>query len=335
MRDLYNYVLTKTAAAAWQRALSAGTLGAKDLQRLAPHASPSNIAGIRSHLQTPGVELAGDALARYQHGAEARSKLKVLATPSGMLKNHQGIGPGVKSSIDGGQIGVSPQAGTTLRLMSGRGATKALAQGAMVSGKEIPQSLYSRLAEPGDRSLFASTAAHELAERQGMSAMGHGTLAANPVASHISVAPLLAERIGQRDSGALRTFDQLRATTGKDDPLVRKKLREMGMVANYTPPLGGRTHRSMEAYTAGMPVRDAAMNRYIYGGRITPTKEDAQTAARWGTRYDRVKKYLPEQTTKNIEEIREAYHKVLNRPLAFNKQDPAQVRALTGTYTSV
>lgn len=335
MRDLYNYVLTKTAAAAWQRALSAGTLGAKDLQRLAPHASPSNIAGIRSHLQTPGVELAGDALARYQRGAEARSKLKVLATPSGMLKNHQGIGPGVKPSIDGGQIGVSPQAGTTLRLMSGRGATKALAQGAMVSGKEIPQSLYSRLAEPVDRSLFASTAAHELAERQGMSAMGHGTLAANPVASHISVAPLLAERIGQRDSEALHLFDQLRATTGKDDPRVRKKLREMGMVANYTPPLGGRTHRTMETYTAGMPIRDAAMNRFTLGGRITPTREDAQTAARWGNRYDRVKKYLPNQTVKNLDELRSTYHEVLNRPLSFNKQDPAQARALTGTYTSV
>lgn len=335
MKTLYNDILTKTAAAAWQRALRAGTIGAAEIQRLAPHASPSNLAGVRSHLQTPGTELSGAALNRYQHGAEARSKLKVLASPSGMLKNHPTVGPGVIPSMEGGQIGVSTQVGTTLRLMSGRGATKAVAQGAMVSGKEIPQSLYSRLAEPGDRSLFASTAAHELAERQGMSAMRHGTLNANPVASHISVAPLLAERIGQRDSEALRVFDQLRATTGKDDPRVRKKLREMGMVANYTPPLGGRAHRSMEAYTAGMPIEDAVMNRYLMGGRITPTREGAQTAARWGNRYDRVKKYLPEQTVKNLDELRSGYHAVLNRPLAFNKQDPAQVRALTATYTSV
>lgn len=327
----------KLAASRWKTLARAGALGAEELQRLAPHVQnpAQNIAKVQQHLQAPAQELTGAALDRYRDLSARRAALKIQQA-GGSLSNKPGVGAG---SVMGVPF-VSPQAGTTIRGFASKNtAVRGLAQGVLASGQDLPEAVYRRIAKPVDQSLFSSVAHHELAEAASQHAAAKGGYKPSPVASHMGTAPYLAENLTQRDAEALATMRKLRTTTGTDDPAMYAKLKQHGMVGNYTPPLGGRAHRSLEHQAARLPVQEGRLNRGMSGTRIEFTPNTERKLQRVERGYEAVRDHVPEKLRGPLDQVRDGWlkYKAENaaKPYPFNKDNPEDVRMMLRNFTSV
>jgi len=350
MDDIYAYIVfEKVAAPAWKKMLDAGRIGAEELSRMLPHtpvpgnyhgvpeaaALPKLLPKVRAALQAPGQELSGEALARYRDLSARRAAQKVT-NAGGVLANKPGVGA---ASLRGVPY-VSPQAGTTIRGFDSKKAPeRGLAGTVMLSGQDLPEAIYKHVAKPVDKSLFSSVAHHELAEAASQRAAAHGGYKPSPVASHMGTAPYLAENLGHRDAEALSLMRRLRATTGTDDPAMYAKLKQHGMVGNYTPPLGGRAHRSLEHQAARLPVLEGGMNRGMLGMRIEFTPNAERNIQRVGSVYDRMKGHLPDAVRAPLDRVHAGWQqfRTVNaaKPYSFSRDNPEQVQMLLRNFTSV
>lgn len=350
MEDLYaRQAFEKVAAPAWKKMLDAGRIGAGELSLMIPgtpvrgnfHGVPEArplaalLPKIRAALQAPGQELSGEALARYRDLSARRAAQKVT-NAGGVLANKPGVGAASLMGVPH----VSPQAGTTIRgFASKKAPVRGLAMTVMSSGQDLPEAIYKHVAKPVDKSLFSSVAHHELAEAASQHAAAHGGYKPSPVASHMGTAPYLAENLGQRDTEALGVMRRLRATTGVDDPAMYAKLKQHGMVGNYTPPLGGRAHRSLEHQAARLPVQEGGLNRGLTGARIEFTPNAERNIQRVEGVYDRVRGRIPEGVRAPLDTVREGWRKFRTenaaKPYPFSRDNPEQAQMMLRNFTSV
>ena len=255
----------KTSAPRWQKLLQRGRLGAQELGRI-------EAAGGRAGMSSWGEMLGGAELARH------RALEQKLVRPYGAAHNIQphnfpGAGP---ATVHKG-VFVDPSSGTFIRQfmdpkqnVAVRGAA---ATALMAPGVSWPELLMRRLRKPQDAGITRAIQRHELAE----AGMLHNGLKPNFVASHRGPGPLLAERMGVKDPDVMQALDQMRAM-GKEDSSLMKKLRQYGMVGNYVPTLGGRTHRSLERATSELPgsINEGGFRRMLMGGKAP---EEVRTIA--------------------------------------------------------
>lgn len=310
---LARYGLTKIAESAWQRALRLGQIGSKELSQIAggapvPASGRGWIQGIRKSLTSFASDLHGSALDRHR---QLQDKLTpaLMAHHGTTPQNLRWIGP----ATAGGDTYVSPQTGTMLReLAEGSMPRRLAATATMASGKDLPEALYRRLKRPEDASITNAVLKHELGEQRMALSTARSKYAPNPFASHFGPAADMAERLGTRDPRAMEVMDRLRASTGKDDPRARKIFREHGMLGSYTPPLGGKTHRSIEGAIERMPVDEGAMNRALSGAPFTGDSR------KWFERTQQAGQalqHVPHATVQNAgKELSDSMGQLLDRP---------------------
>lgn len=322
---LARYGLDKIAESAWQRALRLGQIGSKELGRIAGGTPvPANgrgwLQGIRQSLTSFASDLHGPSLDQHR---QLQSKL------TAPLMSHYGTNPknlpGVGPATAMGQTYVSPQTGTMIReLAEGSTPRRLAATATMASGQELPKGLYERFKKPEDSGLTNAVLRHELGEQRMSQAMTANAYASNPFASHLGPAADMAERLGQRDPRVVETMDRVRATMGKDDPAARRLFRQHGAVGSYTPPLGGRAHRSLEAAIERMPVHEGNQNRAMTGAPFTGTTKT------WFERAQRAGELLQQAPHATLREggknLHEAMTQLLARPMRHQQPTQEQVR---------
>lgn len=301
--DLYELIATggaddlfvKMAAPRWQKMLDAGRIGAEELARMLPgHKLPGNahaaseasalpkfLPKIREALQAPGKELNPRALENYRKGVAQRAEEGVRRA-GGSLRNVPGSGPSAvlqpntRSFLPGESPTiavpyVSSQAGTQLRLYADKNPVKSFG-GQVLLGMpgDLATRHYRKIEQPVDRSIFGGVATHEGMEAHMLNQAIKGHIPLVPIDEHNGSAAVLRERLGMRDHEALGVMNRLRGQSRRADGVIlNKRLREAGAVANYTPPLGGRAHRSLDHQIARTPVTESAMLRTAVGGPRT------------------------------------------------------------------
>mgnify|MGYP000846921635 CR=1 FL=1 len=258
---MWSEVSVKLAAARWQKLFQRGRLGAQELQRIEG-------AGGRAGMQAFSSPLSEDALARY------RTLQQKLIEPYGAAMGIQPKQiPGLGPSTLAGQSYVDPDAGTFLRYAADPSrVTQQAGMYGMVAPGVIPEGIKARLRRPEDAGITRATQKHELAESAIFRGMMSGDFKPNFMASHLGPGPLLAERVGVQDPAVHQTFDRLRAIS-QEDASATRLLRQHGMVGNYVPPLGGRTHRTLGRGISQMPttVQEGGARRLATGGAV-PTE---------------------------------------------------------------
>lgn len=327
----------KLAASRWREMFRNKLIGRNELSRLAPHIKDpaQNIAKVQQHLQAPAQELAGAALDRYRDLSARQAALKIQQA-GGHLTNKPGVGAG---SFNGTPF-VSPQTGTFIRGIASKNlASRASAQGLLATGKDLPDALYQRIAKPVDKSLFSSVAHHELAEAASQQAAKANSYHPAPVASHLGTAPYLAESLGQRDAEARTIMHRIRANTGYDDPAMYAKLKQHGMVGNYTPPLGGRAHRSLEHQAARLPVNEGAQKRLLTQTRMNIPPNTERKIQNVERAYDAIRKHIPQPYQGRLDAARNEWHNFwaqnTAKPYPFNKDDHEAVTNMLRNFTSL
>ena len=322
---LARYGMEKIAESAWQRALRLGQIGSKELGRIAGGAAvPSTgrgwLSNIRQNLTSFASDLHGPALDRHRQ-LQAKLTAPIMTHHGVNPKNLPVYGPATVM----GQTYVSPQAGTMIReLAEGSTPRRLAATATMVSGQDLPKGLYERFKKPEDAGLTNAVLRHELGEQRMSQAMAANKYPSNPFASHWGPAADMAERLGQRDPRVVETMDRVRSTTGKDDPAARKLFRQHGAVGSYTPPLGGRAHRSLEAAIERMPVHEGTENRAMTGAPFTgSTKTWLERGQRAGELLQQAPHATLREGGKNLHEVMTQH---LARPMRHQQPDQEQVR---------
>ena len=359
--DLYAWIVfEKTAASKWQRMLDAGQIGLEELKRLAPRAvakaeaqgvrraTPSLRAEARTLLQAPAQELYGEALSRRQHLEPMLESLSIRRA-GGSTRDTSRRGPHIEQkpnlmSFISGQPKtlaapvVDAQAGTQLRHASDDGAIGRFKAQMLAGAGPLPPEVYRGIERPVDRSLFRMTGAHERMEAHGVNLMDRGLLPPNMIASHMNEAVVPAERLATRDAEALARMDNIRKEDGSDGYALWKRWREAGLVANHTPPLGGRANRSVAHQIARTPATEAAHLRMLTGGpRSEAGVARVQALAEPPSLFERM---LPQQLKSPARQIhREVAQKALaaserNGPgPTFSRDNPDHVRAYLAHLT--
>lgn len=220
----------KLSAAAWERALREKRITPEDAARIHP-SIPKILSsagdereyyqrGVRQALSEYAPELTGRSLT--QHRELQRRRFPIVAKRENVSTD----------TLFGAPVAFSAPEGT----MVSKGMAAQLREG-----------LGANVAPASDPSSLMATLQHELAERRHMEGMAHG-IPLTPVASHAGTAPILAERLATRDPDTHKLFHQIRNLP--EDAAVGKLLKRFGATGNYTPPLGGRAHRTLERAVA-------------------------------------------------------------------------------------
>lgn len=188
--------------------------------------------------------------------------------------------PGFGPSTLVGQPYVDPDAGTFMRhWMNPKPAQAWAGMHATVTPQVIPEGIRARLRRPEDAGITRAVQKHELAESALFQGMSSGAIRPNFMASHLGSAPLLAERIGVQDPAVQQLFDRLRSVS-REDTSATRLLRQHGMVGNYVPPLGGKTHRTLERGISQMPttIREGGARRLAVGAAVP---EEVAATQKW------------------------------------------------------
>lgn len=131
-------------------------------------------------------------------------------------------------------------------------------------------------AHPMDSAVNRAVMDHEIAEQAAYRASkSHGLdqIAAKPLASHYSEAPLVAERISAFNQPRVNDLlDKLRALN-PDDARVAKAMKQMGATPGAPMPMGGRAHRSLAKSLEGMPVEAPGARLFRLRDAIKPLED--------------------------------------------------------------
>lgn len=313
------------AESAWQRALRLGQIGSHELGRIAggapvPASGRGWLQNIRQNLTSFASDLQGAALDRHRQ-LQDKLTAPLMAHHGTKPKNLPVYGPATVM----GETFVSPQTGTMIReLAEGSTPRRLAATATMASGQNLPEGLYQRFKRPEDASITNAVLKHELGEQRMMQSTARGKYSPNLFASHLGPAADMAERIGTRDPRAVEVMDRLRSSMGKDDPRARKLFREHGAVGSYTPPLGGKAHRSLEAAIERMPVHEGNLNRAMTGAPFTgDTKKWLKSTQRAGQALQQVPHATVQGAGRNLSE---AMTELLSRPERHQAPSQEQVR---------
>ena len=331
-------IMVKEAKTRWQKALETGEIGAKELGVIAggahiPKSGRGWVSNIRNNLSSFASDLSPKQLERHRTLQDrltpALSKFYDVTAA-----NYPGMGPATVPGASKdfsrvvGKVHVSPQAGTQIRnLTEGSSAAKLMAGASLVSGKPVPNRLYDLIRRPEDAGITNSIIKHELGEKRMMDALSGGHPAI-PFASHLGPAAIMSERAGVRDPRVLEVMDKLR-TTSHDDAAAMRLLKQHGMTGNYTPALGGRTHRSLDAAFERMPVREGMQNRIKTQSPLTDPKTRrqlgyAQSAANWASNLTGTSD-LPNNLRTMGKNLKNSIDPVLNAKFKAQARTPSEV----------
>lgn len=220
LRDLA-WIREKTAAR-WDKLLRAGQLAEQDVARLRAHAGgASDKEGIQKALQSFVSPLSAEQLARHEtyqkkvfphvekfHGFESLPFERALQMP------------GPQYDPASGKLYSDPT--TMSRIIRHLGFNEAPSMQRQALLHELQE---KRMADPKYRATART--------------LGSG---------HLGPGALMAERLGAVNPATHALYSHIRDhdRAGAWEREASKKLKQFGAVGSYTPPLGGRTHRSLD-----------------------------------------------------------------------------------------